>query len=759
MTMLPIREGTPVFADQLPRERHHDFERERLECIRNLGLSGSPEPELNAFAQISATILRAEQCLITLVDADVVRVIANSDGNLSEIPREHAFCSLVVETAVPLVVPDLSADARFLDNPFVSTRDGLRFYAGQPVWLHPGGVIGTICALGRSTRQFSDGDHANLERLGLVAASLLMRHKNGLDAERRAVQLTRQTETIEQQARDLVAQSRIIEAAADLAKVGAWEVDLLTNELTWSDGMYRIHGMSPGSRIRYGDHYAMYPEPHRSRLQKIVQRAREKGVPFDAEVPAVTPDGRKRWFRIAGSMQFGSGRPVKWGGMKQDITEHKLLLQRVEKLASTDAVTGLFNRAALMTALGKTRRSQKPTGLLILDLDGFKRVNDIHGHQAGDACLRTVGRRLRQACKTARLIARLGGDEFAVVAGADTSRDDLSSLAQGLIRKLSLPMTINGVKVHLGASVGIAYGADCGAELYRRADLALYAAKEGGRSSWRVFTPSMNEAAEERFRQIENIREALARGEMRVHYQEQVRLEDGAHNGFEALIRWQRPGGNVVGPAAFAAALADTELSSMIGDFVLREVVNQARQWSARGVPFGKIAINLSAAQLMRDGFADDVVRLLREAQLSPAVLELEVTEGVFLDEHAGRVRRALRSLRRAGVSLALDDFGTGYASLSHLGQLQIDVLKIDRSFVARLGRSAKDTAIVQFLVQLTRSLKIEVVAEGIETEAQAEFLRAIGCAVGQGFWFSRPQSADAVVARLLQRQVGVVWA
>lgn len=312
--------------------------------------------------------------------------------------------------------------------------------------------------------------------------------------------------------------------------------------------------------------------------------------------------------------------------------------------------------------------------------------------------------------------------------------------------------------VHIGASVGAAFAACSGDELYRRADLALYAAKDGGRCTWRVFQHSMNEAAETRFRQLEDIRGALDRRELEVFYQQKVRLADNRHEGFEALVRWRRPDGSIATPGEFAAALDDAELSLRIGDFVLKEVLCQARRWRQERVEFGRIAINLSPAQLLSDRLVSDVVAALRHAGLPPTVLEVEVTEGVFLDAHAGRVRRTLRALRRLGIKVALDDFGTGFASLSHLGQLQIDVLKVDRSFVSRLGRSAKETAIVQFVVQLAKALAIEIVAEGIESAAQAEFLRAIGCTFGQGYWFARPDDAGTCAGLLRHQMPAVVW-
>lgn len=742
-------------GEQLARPER---EVERLERLHDLQMVGGQYPEMEALVRISARVLGASACLMTLVDKDTVWILAKVGANIEKIPRHDAFCSHVVASGKPLIIPDLSADLRFCSNPLVTSDAALRHYAGHPVSLGDDVPLGTICIIGHEPRVFTKQDEETLADIAHLANTLFVKHRHGLDADRHLRELARHTDTIQSQARDLAAQKRIIETAADLAKLGAWEVDLATNALLWSDSMHRIHGLNPAANISYGAHFDMYPEPHRTRIKRTVSRARAREGSFDVEAPAITADGRRRWFRIAGGMQFEDGRPVRWGGMNQDITQQKRLLQRIERLATLDPVTGLHNRAAVLSLLKKSTGRQRPLGVLLMDLDGFKRVNDVHGQLAGDACLRAVASRLKRVCKGAQLIARLGGDEFAIMLGHGAAPGDVETLAQRLVAALRDPIKFQKFSLHLGASIGVAHSARGGAELYRRADLALNAAKTGGRGTWRLFTPAINHAAETQFRQIENIREALSRGELLVYYQQKVRLADNSHEGFEALIRWRRGDGLVVGPADFTAALDDAEVSVGIGDFVLRDVLRQIKKWQADRVDFGRVAINLSAAQLMNDKIVEQITSSLAFAGLSPAVLEVEVTEGVFLDAHSGRVRKALRALRRAGVRVALDDFGTGFASLSHLGQLHVDVLKIDRSFVSRLGRSAKDTAIVQFLVKLASSLSIEVVAEGIETAHQAEFLRTIGCTYGQGYWFSRPEDAKSSTHLIRQHMPELVW-
>lgn len=407
-----------------------DRERVRRWQIDDLGLADAELPELQTLARLGAKLLDVSFCMVTVAAEDTVRVIAQCGSALRAIPRRHALCSHVVDSGQPLVVANLLDDPVFAANPFVADPAGIRFYAGYPVGVDPTVALGTICIVGYRPRSFSDEDLATLRELGALGSAILTKHKNGIYADRHVRQLERHAETIQTQAAALASQKRIIEAAADLAKVGAWEVDIESKELRWSDGMYRIHGMNVDTKVVYGDHYEMYPEPHRSRLKRVVQRARTQLGSFDIEIPARTPDGRRRWFRIAGGMQFESGRPVRWGGMKQDITEQKRLLERIQRLATQDTVTGLSNRAALMADLRRSRSPLLPQGLLLIDLDGFKRVNDIHGHQAGDACLKAVAQRLKRVCRTAARISRLGGDEFAVAFAPGVEKEALEQFAQ-----------------------------------------------------------------------------------------------------------------------------------------------------------------------------------------------------------------------------------------------------------------------------------------------------------------------------------------
>lgn len=411
----------------------------------------------------------------------------------------------------------------------------------------------------------------------------------------------------------------------------------------------------------------------------------------------------------------------------------------IERIAFCDDVTRLPNRAAFHETLAEAIARGAGTSLLLVDIDDFRDVNDIHGHEAGDHCLRTISARLRVVARRApHAVARIGGDEFAVV----LRRRDASpeAMAARIIDAVRRPIVWKGSVLHLGASVGVAINAPSAADLLRQADLALFAAKASGRCAWRVFKGELQAAVDIRCRQIDDIRGALERRELEAHYQRKVRLADGGHAGFEALVRWRRQDGLVIGPSEFAAALHDPDLSRRIGDFMLDEAVRQGAQWAKAGLAFGHIAVNLSMAQFAERDLVSRILGRLAAAGLPPSALEVEITEGVFLARDSSPVESTLKALRASGIRVSFDDFGTGYASLSHLKQFRVDLLKIDRSFVSRLGEGAEETAIVKAMVLLAHDLGIEVVAEGVETEREAAELRAIGCEYGQGYLFARPQ-------------------
>jgi diguanylate cyclase (GGDEF)-like protein len=415
---------------------------------------------------------------------------------------------------------------------------------------------------------------------------------------------------------------------------------------------------------------------------------------------------------------------------------------QAQHLAFHDPLTGLANRALfndrLDRALTETRRTGSPLAVLYLDLDRFKNVNDTLGHPAGDDLIREFARRLAGVVRHADFVARLGGDEFAIIQTGVNGSKDAQALSERIIQAVSRPFDLLGSSAFVGVSIGVSIAPDAGvdrSEIVRKADIALYRAKLEGRNRCRIFSDEMDSFVQRR-RAIETeLRQALEAGDqLEVVYQPLYAATNSAVIGVEALLRWNHPTHGSISPAAFVPIAEESGLIHAIGDSVLRQACTAAARW-----PIRRVAVNVSPVQFRSPQFAGKVLELLRETGLEPNRLELEITESVLLDI-AEDTAHTLRSLRAAGVRIALDDFGTGYSSLSYLHKYPVDKIKIDRSFVQSLDSdTAPSDAIIRAIVQLARAMRIDVTAEGVETERQRDFLREIGCNELQGFLLSRP--------------------
>jgi diguanylate cyclase (GGDEF)-like protein len=392
--------------------------------------------------------------------------------------------------------------------------------------------------------------------------------------------------------------------------------------------------------------------------------------------------------------------------------------------------------------------------VLFIDLDRFKGVNDTLGHAAGDELLQQVAGRLLHCVRVRDVVGRLGGDEYALILPALERPEHAGSVAAKILESFAQPFEIGGRELFVTPSIGItlfpADGAEAG-ELLRNADAAMYRAKEEGRNTYRYYTAQMNRLAAEKLELEGLLRRALERGELLLHYQPKLDLASGRVSGLEALLRWQRPGVGLVAPGEFIPLLEETGLIVPVGDWVVAEACRQLKAWQAEGAPPVPIAVNLSARQFREKDLAERIARAARAHQVAPGGLELEITESALMS-HDADVVAALGALRAAGMRIALDDFGTGYSSLSYLKRFPIDAVKIDRSFVSGVLSDANDAAIALAVIGIGRSLGLRVIAEGVETEAQLEFLRANRCDEIQGYQFARPMDA-AATAEFLRRQ------
>jgi diguanylate cyclase (GGDEF)-like protein len=431
--------------------------------------------------------------------------------------------------------------------------------------------------------------------------------------------------------------------------------------------------------------------------------------------------------------------------LEESLAELNRLKEELKHQAFHDSLTGLANRELFADrvehAAARASRGTNPNAVLFLDLDDFKTINDSLGHTAGDQLLQAFADRLRQCLRPADTAARLGGDEFAILLEGISGTADAIRVADRIGSVLEHPFVLGDKEVSVGTSIGIAMSADreAASDLLRNADMAMYAAKNRGKSRYEIFQPSMHQSALERLELKEDLARAIQRHELVLHYQPIVELANGQISGVEALVRWNHPRRGLIPPADFIPLAEESGLIHPIGRWVLNEACRQTRLWQAR-YPRKKplwVSVNLSGKQIQRDGFTDDVSGALRRSGLMSRSLILEITESVLLDREAAM--RRLAEMRKLGVRVAIDDFGTGYSSLSYLNRFPIDILKVDQSFVRDMDGARGKEILAHAVIDLTKTLGLEAVAEGIEQRGQGARLQELGCKLGQGYFYSRP--------------------
>ncbi|WP_445501406.1 EAL domain-containing protein [Microvirga sp. G4-2] len=475
--------------------------------------------------------------------------------------------------------------------------------------------------------------------------------------------------------------------------------------------------------------------------------------PFDVVYRIRALSGETRWVVDRGQCIFdASGEPAFLEGIISDVTAQKEAEEKIIWAAHHDPLTRLPNRALFQVRLSKALEQsaalRRKVGLLILDVDHLKEINDTLGHDAGDAVLQAVANRLSAAVRPIDTVARNGGDEFAIILPEIDGEQDIRTLIAPILEQLQKSLSYAGRALDCRASIGACIWPDHAQEaddLLKQADVALYTAKATGRDKVVVFEPSMRTEAQRKAEMRSNARGAIDARSIEPFYQPKVHLNSGTLEGFEALLRWRNHRAGIELPGSIQAAFDDPQLAVALSKQMHDMVFDDMRRWLQDGIPFGHVAINASAAEFRDMEFADRILARLHSADIPNYCLEIEVTETVFLGRGAEFVEKALRTLSAEGVKIALDDFGTGYASLSHLKQFPVDVIKIDRSFVHDLASNPDDPAILQAVLNLGKSLGITTVAEGVETAVQAAFLRSQGCDLGQGFLFGMASPSSSI--------------
>ncbi|RZI84808.1 MAG: EAL domain-containing protein [Rubrivivax sp.] len=476
------------------------------------------------------------------------------------------------------------------------------------------------------------------------------------------------------------------------------------------------------------------------------------GRPFrDLELPVRVGTELRWWSLMAKPLFDDQGRAAGWRGVGADVTQARQSRDEMARLANVDALTGLANRHCFSQELARVcasaDTSARGCSLLFLDLDNFKGINDSLGHSVGDQLLRSVAARLKACVAPGDLLARLGGDEFALLSWQAGDETSAKALGDRLLAALVGPCQLDDVRVEVRASIGMALAPRDGSDpqaLLQSADLALYAAKAGGRNTHRFFRPLMAESARARAQLQQELGVALADEQFAVHYQPQVHAETGRVVGFEALVRWQHQERGLIGPNEFIPVAEETGQIVPLGTWVLRQACRAATQWPESI----RVAVNLSAVQFRSHSVVDIVEQALADSGLAPERLELEITESALMDDVEG-AQATLAALRSRGIRVALDDFGTGYSSLAYLRRFPMDQLKIDGMFVRSLDRDHDAQAVVTAIITLAKALRLETTAEGVELPEQLVMLRALGCDLIQGFHLARPMPAADIPAYL----------
>lgn len=546
--------------------------------------------------------------------------------------------------------------------------------------------------------------------------------------------------------------------AQRLSQIGSWEWRLDDSSVIWSEEMYHLCGIHPTAPAPGLQAFlALVHSNDRPRVEAALLAARAGGPLYDIEFVLPRSDGSARTVHAKGDIVLGaSGLPVAMCGTLQDITNRKQAEEHIHFLVNFDALTKLpnrnFLRDRLLYAISLARRQGQRVGILCLDLDAFKFINDSNGHAVGDNLLKAVAGRLTHEVRESDTLARLGGDEFAVLCPGPAEPGDVAALAQKIIELFHAPFQLEALQLRVTASIGIALFPDDGHDvdvLLKHADVAMYAAKESGRNCFQFYSPDMGLRVEHRVELETTLRFAVEQGQFEVYYQPKVDLRSGRASGVEALIRWHHPQRGLVAPDLFIPIAEETGLIVPIGQWVLHTACTQMVAWHKQGFDNLSVAVNLSAYQFKQKDLAQMVERVLAETGLPAKFLELELTESSLMAD-SDAVYAVLCELKAIGISLALDDFGTGYSSLSYLKRFPIDVLKIDRSFIHSVTSNPHDATLTRAIVLMARALKLRIVAEGVETEGQLGFLDQIGCHCIQGFLISRPVNAAALAALLL---------
>ena len=537
-----------------------------------------------------------------------------------------------------------------------------------------------------------------------------------------------------------------------------YEVDLAGNFTFCNDSLCKITGCKK-DELKGANYRKFSNKENSNNVFQVFNKVYITEEPTDRfDWLIIRKDGSERYIEASVALQKdASDKPIGFKGMIRDITERKRTEQQINYMATHDVLTGLPNRLMfnqlLNQAIRAAHRNKKQLSVLFIDLDRFKTINDSLGHEAGDRLLREIARRFKRTIRAMDVVGRLGGDEFVILIENVDGPEHVETFARKILSSTIKPMILAGEECRITASIGISMYPKDGLDeqtLTKNADIAMYYAKEEGKNNYQYYSGDIQSKSNIRFSIETNLRRALERNELSLEYQAKLDFKSGAITGVEALLRWNNPILGAITPTQFIPIAEETGMIVPIGKWVMKTACVQNVAWQRQGLPSICMAVNLSQRQLMDDYLLDDIQTALKCSGMRPDLLELEITESMIM-HNPNRLIDVLTNIKKMGVRLAIDDFGTGYSSLSQIRNFPIDTLKVDRSFIRNLLQDADNKAITEAIITMGKTLGLTVVAEGVETEAQKDFLRELICDEMQGFLFSKPISPEAF-AELLRR-------
>ncbi len=707
----------------------------RLRALHELAILDSPpDPSFDRLTRLACTIFQTPVAFVSFIDQSR-QWFKSKEGpiQIDQTPRTEAICAYSILNDEVTVIPDAREDFRFRQNSLVLGSPGIRFYAAAPIKSRTGQNVGTLCIADSHPRRYlTEQEQQILRLLADLAGAAAEAHQRGT-----------MLASNESEARDRY--SLVARATLD----GVWDWDMKKGIVYFSPRWQYILGLSEEDTYATTAHWLDRVHPQDRAMVDNALRSHQQGetARFRSEHRIRHGDGSWRWVVVRGLAQRNeAGLATRMAGSLTDITNER----------TSDSLTGLPNRLLLVERLAQLISRGQAThdwrfALLYADLNRFRQINDRIGHTGGDMVIRTIADRLvdtvgRTRASKNSMVCRFAGDEFVILLDGVKNSSQAYGIAERLHTVVAKPIHYDGERINAQASIGIAMAKpelDTPERFLYHSDLALLRAKAAGREASVLFDPIMQQETATRLELEDGLREAVALGQLRVHYQPQIELRNGKLRGCEALVRWQHPRRGLLAPSEFIGLAEELGFIPVIDSWVLKVATEQLAQW--RKLPAGRnltMSVNISGHTLSKRSLKYEVQALLVENEIPPASLCLELTESVLMQD-LSESTDMMRDLHLIGVGLYMDDFGSGYSSFQYLSELPFDALKIDRSFMHRFPEDRKARTIVEGILALAITLGLKVVAEGIEDPMQAEMLKSIGCDMGQGFLFDRGLEAD----------------